>query len=84
MTSEQFVSLLARVSGVDLPARGKRNMIGTVAVCAGVHCVCEYSCSSSQEIPSSSQVSLKVEEKELEHLLKGQTFVGSILAAGLP
>ncbi|KAK7802400.1 hypothetical protein U0070_023517 [Myodes glareolus] len=30
------------------------------------------------------QVSLKIEEKELEHILKGQTFVGNILAAGLP
>ena len=37
-----------------------------------------------QKIPSSSQVSLKIEEKELEHILKGQTFVGNILAAGLP
>nr|XP_048306722.1 cell division control protein 6 homolog isoform X2 [Myodes glareolus] len=31
-----------------------------------------------------TKVSLKIEEKELEHILKGQTFVGNILAAGLP
>lgn len=59
-------------------------MIGSVAVCAGVHYVCEYSCSSSQKIPFSFQVSLKIEENELEHVLKGQAFIGNILNAGLP
>ncbi|XP_041499809.1 cell division control protein 6 homolog isoform X1 [Microtus oregoni] len=31
-----------------------------------------------------TKVSLKIEEKELEHVLKGQAFVGNILAEGLP
>lgn len=32
----------------------------------------------------SFQVSLKIEEKEIEHALKGKAFIGNILAAGLP
>ncbi|XP_059127697.1 cell division control protein 6 homolog [Peromyscus eremicus] len=31
-----------------------------------------------------TKVSLKIEERELEHVLKGKAFIGNILAAGLP
>ncbi|XP_036054218.1 cell division control protein 6 homolog isoform X2 [Onychomys torridus] len=31
-----------------------------------------------------TKVSLKIEEKEIEHVLKGKAFIGNILAAGLP
>ncbi|XP_037056878.1 cell division control protein 6 homolog isoform X2 [Peromyscus leucopus] len=31
-----------------------------------------------------TKVSLKIEEKEIEHVLKGKAFLGNILAAGLP
>ncbi|XP_031209560.1 cell division control protein 6 homolog [Mastomys coucha] len=31
-----------------------------------------------------TKVSLKIEEKEIEHALKGKAFIGNILAAGLP
>ncbi|XP_029339418.1 cell division control protein 6 homolog [Mus caroli] len=31
-----------------------------------------------------TKVSLKIEEKEIEHVLKGKAFTGNILAAGLP
>lgn len=33
---------------------------------------------------SSSQVSLKIEEKEIEHALKDKALIGNILATGLP
>lgn len=32
----------------------------------------------------SSQVSLKIEEKEIEHALKDKALIGNILATGLP
>lgn len=40
--------------------------------------------SSSWKVLFSLQVSLKIEEKEIEHVLKGKAFIGNILAAGLP
>lgn len=53
-------------------------MVEDITVSACVHLL------FTTESSFSLQVSLKIEEKEVEHVLKGKAFLGNILAAGLP